>query len=100
MSREMKLGIKFFDKGDDMQAMDRFMEVLTRGDPAERSMANEYINLISRRMNGNERAPERPVSTRPNETVVERADGQPAAPAARAAASGPEIVVEREAGAV
>lgn len=73
LSREMKLGVRFFEKGDDMQAMDRFMEVLTRGDPAERSMANEYINLITRRMNGAGAAavPDRPTTLRPNEVVAE-----------------------------
>ena len=31
--------------------MDRFMEILTKGDPSERTMANEYLNLITQRMN-------------------------------------------------
>src|SRR5262249_43950655 len=51
LSREMRLGIRYYEKGDDIKAMDRFMEVLTLGDPAERSMANDYINRITRRMN-------------------------------------------------
>ncbi|MDX6768472.1 MAG: OmpA family protein [Elusimicrobiota bacterium] len=51
LSRPMQLAIGFYEKGDDMQAMDRFMEILTKGDPAERSMANEYLNLITHRMN-------------------------------------------------
>ncbi|MBI4371466.1 MAG: hypothetical protein HY552_04125 [Elusimicrobia bacterium] len=50
-SRSMRNAIRFYEKGDDIQAMDRFMEILTKGAPAERSMANEYINLITRRMN-------------------------------------------------
>ncbi len=51
LSRPMKTAIHFFEQGDDVQAMDRFMEILTKGDPSERSMANEYINLITHRMN-------------------------------------------------
>lgn len=45
------MGIQYFEKGDDLDAMDRFMDVLTKGDPGERSMANDYINLLTRRMN-------------------------------------------------
>lgn len=51
LSRPMRTAIHFYEQGDDMQAMDRFMEILTKGDPSERSMANEYINLITHRMN-------------------------------------------------
>src|SRR5665213_456601 len=51
LSRPMRTAIHFYEQGDDMQAMDRFMEILTKGDPTERSMANEYINLITHRMN-------------------------------------------------
>lgn len=51
LSRQMRVAIRFYELGEDLQAMDRFMEVLTKGDPGERSMANEYINLITQRMN-------------------------------------------------
>ncbi|MBI3288555.1 MAG: hypothetical protein HYZ74_03450, partial [Elusimicrobia bacterium] len=51
LSRPMRVAVRFYEQGDDMQAMDRFMEILTKGDPSERSMANEYINLITHRMN-------------------------------------------------
>lgn len=51
LSRPMQLAVRFYEKGEDIQAMDRFMEILTKGDPSERSMANEYINLITHRMN-------------------------------------------------
>ncbi len=47
----MRTAVRFYERGDDMEAMDQFMDILTKGDPAERSMANEYINLITRRMN-------------------------------------------------
>ena len=46
----MRLAVRSYEKGDDMQAMDRFMEILTTGEPTERNMANEYLNLITRRM--------------------------------------------------
>ena len=52
LSRSMRTAVHFYEQGDDMQAMDRFMEILTKGNPSERSMANEYINLITHRMNG------------------------------------------------
>ncbi|MDE2491070.1 MAG: hypothetical protein KGM24_09480, partial [Elusimicrobia bacterium] len=51
LSREMRIAIRFYERGDDVQAMDRFMEILTKGEPSERAMANEYINLITHRMN-------------------------------------------------
>ncbi|MBI5247095.1 MAG: OmpA family protein [Elusimicrobia bacterium] len=51
LSRPMRVAVQFYEQGEDIQAMDRFMEILTKGDPSERSMANEYINLITHRMN-------------------------------------------------
>ncbi len=97
MSREMKIGIRFYESGDDLQAMDRFMDVLTQGDPAERSMANEYINLITHRMNTGEKgpAPRRPASLTPAETVVEPASPDASREAARPAA--PAAVVAQAA---
>ncbi|MBI4346471.1 MAG: hypothetical protein HY553_06425 [Elusimicrobia bacterium] len=50
LSRTMQLAIRDYDAGRDGDAMDGFMEVLTSGDPSERNMANEYINLITQRM--------------------------------------------------
>ncbi len=99
LSREMKIGIRYYEKGDDLQAMDRFMNVLTKGDPAERSMANEYINLITRRMNSGEKnVPNQPSSLRPNETTVEAAPTQDA-PKPAAPAASPEVVIEHANGA-
>lgn len=46
----MQIAIRDYDQGRDTDAMDGFMEVLSSGDPAERNMANEYINLITHRM--------------------------------------------------
>ncbi len=51
LSRPMRIAVQFYEQGEDIQAMDRFMEILMKGDPSERSMANEYINLITHRMN-------------------------------------------------
>ncbi|MBI5200886.1 MAG: OmpA family protein [Elusimicrobia bacterium] len=50
LSRTMQLAIRDYDDGRDSDAMDGFMEVMTSGDPSERNMANEYINLITQRM--------------------------------------------------
>ena len=50
-SRQMKTAVMFYERGDDMQAMDRFMDILVKGDPSERASANEYLNLITHRMN-------------------------------------------------
>ena len=62
ISRQMKLGIMYYERGEDGQAMDRFMDVLTRGEASERPLANEYINLISQRLNasGTAQQPEAP----------------------------------------
>ncbi len=102
LSRPMQLAVRFYEQGEDIQAMDRFMEILTKGDPSERSMANEYINLITHRMNtlgggGGAPAPRPGVSVavpvNPNAaSPVRRAD--PAA-AARVA---PETISDGEAG--
>ncbi|MBI3564856.1 MAG: hypothetical protein HY079_06645, partial [Elusimicrobia bacterium] len=79
LSRPMRTAIHFYEQGDDMQAMDRFMEILTKGDPSERSMANEYINLITHRMNSGGGYSGSPA---PKAGV---AAAEPAAPAAAAA---------------
>jgi len=71
MSRQMKLGIHFYEKGEDIQAMDRFLDVLSKGDPSERALANEYINLITQRMNSGAKVPRHPPSLRPREAFEE-----------------------------
>lgn len=76
LSKQMRLAIDLFERGDDLEAMDRFMEVLTRGSPNERPMANDYINLISQRMAIGTRLPEQTV-TRPGATTIEREDATP-----------------------
>ena len=50
MSRDMQLGIFYFNHREDSQAMDRFVEVLNHGAPAERASANQYLNQITQRM--------------------------------------------------
>ncbi|MBI3297465.1 MAG: OmpA family protein [Elusimicrobia bacterium] len=50
VSKQMRMAIDLYRRGDDLEAMDRFMEVLVKGDPAERGMANEYLNRITHRM--------------------------------------------------
>ena len=104
LSRQMRMAVRLYEKGDDTSALDHFMEVLTRGDPAERNMANEYINLITKRMNTGEKdtAPLRPSSVRPAETVVEPAKpdaaSAPAAPPASKGPAAPDVVIEKGGG--
>jgi len=101
LSRPMRTAIHFYEQGDDMQAMDRFMEILTKGDPSERSMANEYINLITHRMTSGGGAAGAP-APKPGVATEEPASPAPAAPSAPApapkasGASGGEIVSEGE----
>ena len=89
LSRQMQMAIQFYEKGDDMRAMDRFMEILTKGDPSERSLANEFLNMITRRMNTGENVA---LPARPGVTAVEAVSPKApeaavhAAPAAAAAA--------------
>ena len=40
--------------------MDRFIEVLNGGNPTERTLANKYLNRITRRMSGTESNPQKP----------------------------------------
>lgn len=68
LSKQMRLAIDEYRRGDDMGAMDRFMEVLVKGDPTERSMANDYLNRITQRMAGSGKIdpePQSPLSTEP-----------------------------------
>ncbi len=77
LSRPMRTAVHFYEQGDDIQAMDRFMEILTKGDPSERSMANEYINLITHRMNSGGGAGGNPAAPKAGVAAAE-----PLAPAA------------------
>jgi len=100
LSRPMRTAIRFYEQGEDMQAMDRFMEILTKGEPAERSMANEYLNLITHRMNSGGAAGGDP-APKPSASVETAArDSVAAPPASPAAARRPpaaQIVAEGEA---
>ncbi|MBI4802695.1 MAG: hypothetical protein HY796_09260 [Elusimicrobia bacterium] len=63
LSRSMEQAIRLYHDGQDNEAMDRFMEILVKGTPSEKSLANEYISKITMRMNSgvatfNDRAPE------------------------------------------
>jgi outer membrane protein OmpA-like peptidoglycan-associated protein len=81
-SRAMKTAIMFYERGDDMQAMDRFMDILVKGEPSERAMANEYLNLITHRMNVGTKDFKRP--SPPPATQLEAVEKTPTpGPAAR-----------------
>ena len=75
LSQSMRTAIQFYEQGDDAQAMDGFMEILTKGDPTERSMANEYINLITHRMNSAGGAGGDPAAPKPGVATAEPAAG-------------------------
>ncbi|MBI5242599.1 MAG: hypothetical protein HY922_02810 [Elusimicrobia bacterium] len=48
--KQMRMAIRDYENGNDLAAMDRFMDVLVNGDPSERPMANDYLNRITQRM--------------------------------------------------
>ncbi len=50
-SREMEQAIRLYQEGKDNDAMDRFMDILVKGSPSEKALANDYINRITMRMN-------------------------------------------------
>ncbi|MDQ7773377.1 MAG: OmpA family protein [Elusimicrobiales bacterium] len=51
VSRPMEQAIRLYHQGQDNEAMDRFMDILMRGTPSEKALANEYINKITLRLN-------------------------------------------------
>jgi len=51
MGRSMEQAIRLYHEGQDNEAMDRFMDILVKGTPSEKSMANDYISKITLRMN-------------------------------------------------
>lgn len=51
LSRGMEQAIRLYHEGQDNEAMDRFMDILVKGTPSEKSLANEYISKITLRMN-------------------------------------------------
>lgn len=51
ISRSMEQAIRLYHEGEDTEAMDRFMDILVKGTPSEKALANEYITKITLRMN-------------------------------------------------
>ncbi len=51
ISRSMEQAIRLYHEGENTEAMDRFMDILVKGSPAEKALANEYITKITLRMN-------------------------------------------------
>lgn len=51
VSRPMEQAIRLYHQGQDNEAMDRFMDILMKGTPSEKALANEYINKITLRLN-------------------------------------------------
>lgn len=50
-SREMEQAIRLYQEGKDNDAMDRFMDIMVKGSPSEKALANDYISRITMRMN-------------------------------------------------
>ncbi|MFH2203920.1 MAG: OmpA family protein [Elusimicrobiota bacterium] len=71
----MSVAIQYYEKGEDLEAMDHFMQILVRGNPQERPMANQYLNLISERMALGGKFDKKPP---PAVTVVEEREAGPA----------------------
>lgn len=51
LSRTMEQAIRLYRAGENTEAMDRFMEILVKGSPSEKALANEYISKITMGMN-------------------------------------------------
>lgn len=51
MSRSMEQAIRLYRAGETTEAMDRFMDILVKGSPSEKALANEYISKITIGMN-------------------------------------------------
>ena len=80
LSRQMRLAVDLYDRGEDLDAMDRFMDILVKGSPAERPMANEYLNLITQRMS--QTATIAPPKA-PQAAVIETSGGKPSSKPSR-----------------
>jgi outer membrane protein OmpA-like peptidoglycan-associated protein len=89
VSRGMDQAIRLYHDGQDTEAMDRFMDILVKGTPSEKALANEYITKITLRMNtgvntvkdrGAEPTTLNEVSTT-RETPASRQEARPAAKA-------------------
>ena len=51
ISRSMEQAIRLYHEDENTEAMDRFMDILVKGSPSEKALANEYITKITLRMN-------------------------------------------------
>ncbi|HCC48021.1 MAG TPA: hypothetical protein DEQ38_07915 [Elusimicrobia bacterium] len=51
VSRSMEQAIRLYHENEDTEAMDRFMDILVKGSPSEKALANDYITKITLRMN-------------------------------------------------
>ena len=76
-SKQMQMAIKLYEDGNDLDAMDRFMDVLVRGDPSERPLANEYLNMITQRMSMGGALDAKNLAPKPAPAVVEKATEKP-----------------------
>ncbi|MDE1977629.1 MAG: hypothetical protein KGI84_10275, partial [Elusimicrobia bacterium] len=94
MSQEMKQAIRAYKKGDDLTAMDGFMDILTNGVPSERTMANEYLNLLTRRMDLKAR---QGAVGEPQNAVIPEGSGEPASSSSEGSAPAPSAAASEAA---
>ncbi|MDE2313864.1 MAG: hypothetical protein KGL04_06795, partial [Elusimicrobia bacterium] len=95
MSQEMKQAIRAYKKGDDLTAMDGFMDILTNGVPSERTMANEYLNLLTRRMDLKAR---QGAVGEPQNAIVPVGSGEPASSSSEGSAPAPSAAASETSG--
>ncbi|HOI42532.1 MAG TPA: hypothetical protein PK523_06250, partial [Elusimicrobiales bacterium] len=92
VSRPMEQAIRLYHERKDNDAMDRFMDILMKGTPSEKALANEYINRITLRMSTVPGAPEE-ASAGPSESALNPVRpvrvSRPAAPSVVTEGSGP-----------
>ena len=89
LSRDMLLGIYFYDQGDDAQALEKFGAILNGGNPAERPLARDYLNMITERMNPAAETPRPPPVYRGARTSIE---ALPSKPESSAESGGPAMI--------
>src|SRR4051812_36114247 len=76
LSRTMQQAISLYEKGKDQEALDRFIDVLSRGETDEKTLASDYITKINLRMSSSQAASRTPQASAP----VKAPAPKPAAP--------------------
>ena len=73
--RYIEQAIKLYKEKNDHEAMNRFMDILVKGTPSEKAIANDYLNRIVHRMNSEQTGAEDKDEKEPSyEDVKEKDD--------------------------